>query len=705
MSQSITIEEGSAALPASLPRKPILSESEERAYLREVRSKLEAELDRVWTMVDSQAREMLELKKYFSENKADMDHVEKVGVRQSVEQMGAIGDHSAGGLSRLQKLLKSCYFGRIDFQERSARHATPVYIGIHSFYDPEQATHLVHDWRAPVASMFYDFETGEASYVAPSGTVSGEILLKRQYRIEEGEMVFMLESSLNIHDSVLQDELSRASSEKMKNIVATIQRDQNAIIRNDASHVLIIQGAAGSGKTSIALHRIAFLLYRFKDTISSNDILIISPNKVFAHYISSVLPELGEENIQETTMESLASRFLGPECLFQTFYEQVAALFGSGNKGFRDRIQYKASATFIVQLDGYIRHVKNTNFAPADVTVGRHTIPAEFVERRFHRIGCVPFAAKINGILESIIEELERTHSHEIKAKERESARKQLKRMFGSTNPDALYKAFYEWAEEPQMFKLAGRSLYEYSDVFPLIYFRMQLEGTKPFAQVKHLVVDEMQDYTPVQYTVLSRLFPCKKTILGDANQSVNPLSSSTGEGIRGILSRAECVHLNRSYRSTIQISNLAQRINRNEHLIPIERHGEEPALVACKDRPGELSKIRAILSEFLASEYKSLGIVCKTQPDAVAVFDHVKDLSDSIFLIDPTSSAFSEGVTISTAHLAKGLEFDQVILPFCDNLTYRSTIDRHMLYVGCTRAMHKLTLTYSGCLSGFLRD
>lgn len=688
-----------------MTQEPITTESDERAYLQTVRASIEAERDRVSAVVATQVRDIREFKKYMTENKSDMDHVEKVAVRQTAEQLGAVGDHSALGLRRLEKLLKSCYFGRVDFRAQGDQSERSIYIGMHSFYEPEQETHLVHDWRAPIASMFYDFETGEASYEAPAGTVLGEIVRKRQYRIEDGELVFMLETSLNIHDAVLQQELSRASSEKMKNIVATIQRDQNAIIRNDVSPVLIIQGAAGSGKTSIALHRIAFLLYRFKDTISSDDILIISPNKVFAHYISNVLPELGEENIRETTMEGLATRILGPEFQFQTFYEQVALIFARENVEFRERIQFKATTEFLARLDEYILQVKNTNFTAADVEVGRYRIPSVFVGQRFNRIGTLPFAERVNDLVESVAAELGRRYGHEIKTKERESVRRQVRGMFGSTAAEALYRKFYEWIEEPGMFKPAGRGVYEYSDVFPLIYFRMQLEGRKPFAEVKHLVVDEMQDYTPVQYTVLSQLFPCKKTILGDANQAVNPLSSSNAAGIKDILSGAECVYMNKSYRSTLQISNLAQRIKRNEDLIPIERHGAEPALVECAGRDAELQRIHEIVAAHLDSDYKSLGVVCKTQADANAVFEQVRDLSDTIFLIEPTSTAFNEGVTIATAHLAKGLEFDEVILPFCDERTYQTVIDRYMLYVGCTRAMHKLTLTYSGGLSRFLKD
>lgn len=190
-----------------------------------------------------------------------------------------------------------------------------------------------------------------------------------------------------------------------------------------------------------------------------------------------------------------------------------------------------------------------------------------------------------------------------------------------------------------------------------------------------------------------------------DANQSVNPLSSSNAERINTILQGAECVYMNKSYRSTIEISNFAQQINRNEDLIPIERHGEEPAISECQDRAEELGRGRAALEEFFDSGHKSLGIVCKTQEQAETVYQHVKSLSDAIFLIDPTSTAFHDGVIVSTAHLAKGLEFDEVVLPFCDDENYSSIIDRHMLYVGCTRAMHKLTLTYSGTRSRFLQN
>ena len=249
-----------------------------------------------------------------------MDEADMVAAGQSIDRMAFTGESAVARKKKLLKLIESPYFGRIDFLPEESNQSTPVYLGIYTFSDETIRANLIYDWRAPVSSMFYDFELGTATYTTPSGKISGEIRLKRQYKIREGRMEYMIENAVNIHDEVLQKELSKSADDKMKNIVATIQRDQNAVIRNETARVMIIQGVAGSGKTSIALHRIAFLLYRFRDEIASKDILIISPNKVFADYISNILPELGEEQIPEMGMEELAADVLENKYRFQTFF-------------------------------------------------------------------------------------------------------------------------------------------------------------------------------------------------------------------------------------------------------------------------------------------------------------------------------------------------------------------------------------------------
>ena len=679
------------------------TESDERSHLVRVRTRIKAALDEIGEKVNAQFADVIELKKYLHESRADMDHVEKISVRQSIEQLAMVGDHAVARKGRLAKLYKSPYFGRIDFKEVGAAEPYPAYIGIHSFYDEAAKAHLVHDWRAPISSMFYDYELGPAGFDAPEGRKEGELALKRQYRIEKGELVFMLETSLNIQDALLQEELSRASSDQMRNIVATIQRDQNAIIRDDATHTLIIQGAAGSGKTSIALHRIAYLLYKFKDAIRSEDILIISPNKVFAHYISHVLPELGEEMIKETTMEALAEQLLGHKVRFQSFAEQVAAVIEDPDGPVADRIRFKSTPAFLSKLEAFAQFVRQHNLTAKDVPVGRRTVPAVWIEDRFRACGLMPIAQQINEVTEAIVERARMLFGIQVDSKERASIRRRLLRMFSRTELKDLYELFYAWMGALDKLVSVGRGKYEYADVFPMLYLKILLEGIKPDTRVKHLVIDEMQDYTPVQYRVIAHLFPCRKTILGDHHQSVNPISASPAEVIQQHLPQSRCMYMHKSYRSTVEIMALAQRIRRNENLVTIDRHGEPPEIVACRDAAHEREVIRERVERFLASGRNAMGIICKTQAVADALYAELHGVSRRIHHISPKSAIFSGGVVIATAHLAKGLEFDEVLVPFAGAENYKSQVDRHLLYVACTRAMHALCLTHTGALTPFL--
>ncbi len=680
------------------------TEEEERAHLKQITGKIVVELDAVSQKLNARHAEMVDLKDYLQENKADLDHVEKAAVRQSVDMMSSIGEHSVARKRRLLKLLDSSYFGRIDVSLANEQEVRPLYIGIHSFHDPEVEVPLIYDWRAPISSMFYEFELGDAYYDAPAGRTECHLLRKRQYKIEQKQLQFMLETSLNIQDDILQKELSRVSDDKMKNIVATIQRDQNAIIRNEQSHTLIIQGAAGSGKTSIALHRIAYLLYKYKDSIRSDEILIVSPNKVFAHYISQVLPELGEEMIQETTMEVLASELLGHQVNFQTFSDQVSKLLERCDEGYGKRISFKASQDFLKKLDEYWHYVRSTNFKAADLKVGQATLPALWIAERFRKCNRLPINRQISEVLTAIVEHVELQSGKRIAGADRTKLRAELKRMFSHTNLKAIYKNFYTWLGAPEMCKPIKGGKFEYSDVFPLIYLKMAMDGTPTKGHIKHVVIDEMQDYTPIQYQVFADLYPCKKTILGDCNQSVSPLSSSSAEAIREILPESECMYMHKSYRSTLQITELAQSIHCNPNLVPIERHGERPVLIACENEQQELNHIRQAIRTFSNSEYNSLAIICKTQEQAGALYENLGAGREAARLLDADSNEFRQGVLISTAYLAKGLEFDEVIIPFCNDSEYNAVIDMHMLYVGCTRAMHKLSLTHTGKPSHYLQ-
>lgn len=673
------------------------TEKQEKEYLKQIISFLKKVIGNTDASVKDHVDTLAEYKDYIWSNK-DIDPHEIRSMRESILNHFALGESVINKRKRLTKILAIPYFGRIDFLEKKENSKVmPIYIGIHTFYDPESRATLIHDWRAPVSSMFYDHELGEAGYRSPSGEIKGVISLKRQYRIRGGKMEFMIESALTVHDDILQKELSSNADDKMKNIVATIQREQNRIIRNEDIRTLIIQGVAGSGKTSIALHRIAYLLYTFRDSISSKDILIISPNKVFSDYISNVLPELGEETVPETSMEQILSGVLEHKYKYQTYFGLVNELLEKPSSSLIDRIAYKASFGFISELDKFILHIENTYFKAADVKLTKYiTIPAPFIEEQYLRFNRYPIRRRFDAMADYMLDMLKIQYTFTVTTTGRNLLKKEIRLMFAGNNDIQVYKDFFKWTNNPGMFKMRKGHTLEYSDLAPLAYLHLALEGNgnQPF-RVKHLLIDEMQDYSPIQYKVIQKLFPCRKTVLGDAGQSVNPYGSSTAETIQKSLTASEIMKLCKSYRSTFEITDFAQKIHPNAELEPVARHGEKPQILQFGSAVEELSGIMGLISTYRKSGYKSLGIICKTEQQAREMADVLKSYANDISFLSSQSSAFVQGIVITSAHMAKGLEFDEVIIPQTDERNYRSEIDKSMLYVAVTRAMHRLTLTF----------
>ena len=673
------------------------TEKQEKEYLKQIISFLKKVIGNTDASVKDHVDTLAEYKDYIWSNK-DIDPHEIRSMRESILNHFALGESVINKHKRLTKILAIPYFGRIDFLEKKENSKVmPIYIGIHTFYDPESRATLIHDWRAPVSSMFYDHELGEAGYRSPSGEIKGVISLKRQYRIRGGKMEFMIESALTVHDDILQKELSSNADDKMKNIVATIQREQNRIIRNEDIRTLIIQGVAGSGKTSIALHRIAYLLYTFRDSISSKDILIISPNKVFSDYISNVLPELGEETVPETSMEQILSGVLEHKYKYQTYFGLVNELLEKPSSSLIDRIAYKASFGFISELDKFILHIENTYFKAADVKLTKYiTIPAPFIEEQYLRFNRYPIRRRFDAMADYMLDMLKIQYAFTVTTAGRNLLKKEIRLMFAGNNDIQVYKDFFKWTNNPGMFKMRKGHTLEYSDLAPLAYLHLALEGNgnQPF-RVKHLLIDEMQDYSPIQYKVIQKLFPCRKTVLGDAGQSVNPYGSSTAETIQKSLTASEIMKLCKSYRSTFEITDFAQKIHPNAELEPVARHGEKPQILQFGSAVEELSGIMGLISTYWKSGYKSLGIICKTEQQARKMADMLKSYANDISFLSSQSSAFVQGIVITSAHMAKGLEFDEVIIPQTDERNYRSEIDKSMLYVAVTRAMHRLTLTF----------
>jgi DNA helicase-2/ATP-dependent DNA helicase PcrA len=674
------------------------TEQAEKEYLEEIKEKLALAIKRGDDAVKQSSAELRQKKQYIHEHQSGMDEADMVAADQSINRMAFTGEAAVNRKWKLLKLRQSPYFGRIDFSPQG-KGKLPVYIGVYSFLDERQ--NVIYDWRAPISSMFYDFELGEAFYTTPSGTIQGTIELKRQYKIRDGQLEVVLENDVNIHDDVLQRELAKSSDDKMKNIVATIQRDQNAVIRNETAPVMVIQGVAGSGKTSIALHRIAFLLYRYRETITAKDVLIISPNKVFADYISNVLPELGEEHIPELGMEELAADLLDSRYPFQTFFEQVSALLDTPDPALIERIRFKSSFEFLSQLNQYLLHVENNYFTGSELRVGQTLVPLSFILAKFKAYHRVPVLKRFPLVAQDVRNYVRDATRRKLTGQEKATIGEAIPRMFRFHQVPDFYRDFYRWLGKPEFFRHEpGRDL-EYADVFALIYLRIRLEGISAYEHVKHLLVDEMQDYTPVHYAVLSRLFSCRKTILGDVSQTVNPYSASSAETIERVFPQAEVVKLYRSYRSTIEITAFAQRITPNPDLIPLERHGQEPRLLRFDSQEAEVQAMLELIATFQDSGSHSLGIICKTLRQARAAHQALQ--APGVQLLTDESTTFKEGIIITTAHLAKGLEFDEVIVPFASARTYKTEVDKGMLYVACTRAMHQLTLTYTGALTGFL--
>jgi DNA helicase-2/ATP-dependent DNA helicase PcrA len=677
----------------------------ERRHLAETVQLLTAEMERLADSIETSARSIQEQKQHLWENRRDMDFVEKADFRTAVNLSVALGERAVMTRQRIKRLLESPYFGRVDFHSQGDTESYACYIGVHNFFDPETREIRIHDWRAPVSSLFYDFESGQAFVETPAGTVHGNITGKRQYKIQGGRLEYMFESALNIGDDVLQRELSQSADDKMRNIVATIQREQNAVIRNETARVLILQGVAGSGKTSIALHRVAFLLYRFKDTLSSDNVMILSPNRVFGDYIADVLPELGEERIAEIDFGRIAEKFLAKVSDYETFTEQVIKLLDHVDDAAAQRMRYKATPEFVTDLDAWIA-ARADEFTPEEIAQKYQRLSAQWVADTFDAWPILPIFARLDRVANTAVHVLKNAvvdRGGKWSAADTASVRRQVRAMLPYKDALAIYKGFYQEPARRDMFKPLGRKKIEYADVFPLIYTMIQTDRQENYGHIRHLVVDEMQDYTPIQYAVLRSLFSCKMTILGDSNQSVNPFSSSSLSMIASIFPAADCLELRKSYRSTSEITDFAQNISRNNKLVPIGRHGLPPQVIACVDPRDQQTQILKLVHNHIHSGHRSLGIICKTVAQAEALFESLTEAGVELTLLDYDSTAFVGGIVITSAHIAKGLEFDAVVVPHVDDTNYANEMDRGMLYIACTRAMHELHLTHDGILSRFL--
>lgn len=666
---------------------------DEISYLIDINNKLDNALEKAENSVDKLDKDYMDAKLYMVKNRGEIDPHEMFQNELALKQIDSYGAFMVKVRDKIAKMKDSPYFARIDFKLKDEDEDSKYYIGRFAFdYENEL---LILDWRSPMASMFYDCEIGPAGYNAPLGWIDGEITRKRQFKIKNGTLEYVLESSMNIQDDILQQELSNTSDEKMKSIISTIQKEQNQIIRNDKADTLIIQGVAGSGKTSIALHRIAFLLYRFKDKISANNVIILSPNKVFGDYISNVLPELGEEPLCELSFEDIAEVQLERIIDFEGEKDSLEI----NDVQWDERVRFKSTLDFLKLMDKYIKQMPNMVFIPKDYTFGSFTATSDWIRRRFDAYNKYPVKQRLDMVAEDIHYRFESDNIMEEDLPKVKNILKSLNGMLTIKNTLALYKDFFKQMNIQDMFVMPSKKTLEWADVYPFIYLHAAYEGLQEDKVIRHIVIDEMQDYTPIQYAVINLLFKCKKTILGDFGQLINPNHLHTLDDMVQIYDGGELVMLNKSYRSTFEIINFAKKIQNIISLEAIERHGEEPVLIKCINEQDEIDKIKMEIEQFEESNNATLGIILKTNSEAKAIYDVIKQEYD-VNLISPESSSFVKGVSITSIKMSKGLEFDEVVIPSVNNKTYYNDYDRSLLYIACTRAMHRLKLTYTGNLT-----
>lgn len=671
-------------------------DEKEQQFLGEVIKIVEKKVEEFEESSKTLLSKMKESQSYMWESIYEMDNVEKSFARSQMEMLEGEQQQTISQLVSLRAALKSPYFGGIDFLKNDKEFLS-YRIGLKGIKVGSKI--YVVDWRAPFSELYYNFDVGPAYYFVGEGNdrVDGEIKSKRQYKIEDGKLVFALESNIKIDDSILQEVLAKTSSEKMKNIVSTIQKEQNAIIRNDSPNNLIVQGVAGSGKTSIALHRIAYLLYKHRKTLNSNSILIISPNKFFSDYISNVLPELGEENIAETVMDELLTINLDIKEKIESKSEQVERLLNNTLE--IPNASLKGSMKFCEDIQNFchnyfLQNFKATNFVYDDFLV----VPKEKIEELYFKLyRDKPVALRMAWIKDYVMDvvepELKLTHS---------KAKKILSDMLKVPN---IYQIYAEFLKTTYNINFKRTKTINFEDAIALLYIKQYLFGINRYNKIKHLVIDEFQDYSPLNYLILSQMFPCVKTILGDIGQNVAGYETTILNDFNKIDTiKSNLVTLNKSYRSTYEITNFANSIIGRTNVDVVERHGDKPNWIKYNSQSQKIEEIIKFVDECKKDNKKTIGILCKSIKNADELNQILKDKLKYYYLTTSTL-AYSEGVILAPTFLVKGLEFDACIIVDANSDNFCTEIDRQALYVASTRAMHKLSFLYNGNIPKFIKN
>ena len=633
-----------------------------------------------------------EFKKFVWDTRADLDPTEMKTIMSNNDQEIDNLEMKAKYYKKLYQIQNSPYFAKIVFESDEGKN--DIYIGL--TYLTKDTDNIIYDWRAPISSIFYDYESGDVQYEAPGGIIKGYLHNKRQFTIEDAKIKRVFDSKLNVQDEMLQEVLANKTDEYMKNIVNTIQSEQNAIIRNVKDKNLIVQGIAGSGKTSVALHRIAFLLYKIKN-LTSDKVLIFAPNKVFSEYISNVLPELGEENTKETTFSDFLETYITEYKDVESFTSFIERYY-KNEEAYIDLIKFKQSDEIIPIIEKYIENY--TRKAKFTSEILNHDLYIEKDKLNYYlkeRYSSLPLFERIDEIATKIADmefNGNRTRQKQIK--------KWLKeRLNISIDIKEIYKNFYKSEDfiiaykkllpDSYLNKLDDKKI-SFEDACLFVYMKSLLMFLGNDYTIEQTIIDEAQDYNILQYILLKKILKKSKfTILGDINQTINPYYQYKSlENLKKVFNESvNYIELNKTYRSSPEIIehtnkilglNLVSAIRRDTH-IPVEFKNEYNLHDQLIDDINKLS-----------IDNKSIAIITKTDVEATKIYKLLKrDLPDLV-LISNNSKAFSRKLVTLPSYMAKGLEFDATIVYTEKDNSYTHE-ERYLYYVSCTRSQHHLII------------
>ena len=671
-----------------------------REYLQYVLKCLNDRLAQADAAILEGEKEIEDMHEYYWENYTEMDQYgyEDYDNQQALFRQMNANEEQFRLRKRFKKMQDSPFFGRVDFRYDGDEEAETFYIGIGNLSESAGSLPLVYDWRAPVSGLFYDYDKGPASYEAPSGIFEGEVISKWQYKIRKGKMLYEFESDVKIDDEILGAELGSNGEVQLKNIVRTIQKEQNEIIRNTKDKIMVIQGAAGSGKTSVALHRIAYLLYHDRENLKSSNVLILSPNGVFADYISHILPELGEENIREMSFDLFAYRELQDivgDC--EDRYDQIEHTVL--NPKIQDICREKQSPEFVSKLDGFVLRLEDELMNFRDVEYRGCTLSEkEIIDLFYFKFLDVPLLSRMHSVAEYFIDQVETLRDRDLSDEEREEVMECFRSMYETRDCYVLYSRFLEkegYRPLPHC-QIEKRRL-RYEDVYPVLYLKYTLYQCRNHHGIKHVVVDEMQDYSWIQYLLIHKMFPCRMTILGDKAQTMEDetqdvlkfLPKIFGKDIRKIV-------MNRSYRNTMEVAQYANHLTGIEDMELFERHGEP---VDERTFSSTEEALETVLEKWLnrREEFETEALIFLTEREAEHAFPYIEkrlkeiapEAENQLCYMNRDSQSFKKGLTVTTFYLAKGLEFDQVFGIFEEDR--ESGLQCQAKYITATRALHEL--------------